>query len=159
MSAIKNLAIIVLGILDMSLLGFIEQGTMASTFTVFVAVMMLLLVADFITGITKAKKRGHKLTSSRAFVSVIKAFVYLTIMILIFSIVSFYKSSLINNAVIAMSALGLIIEAKSIAENLEEIFGVNFPFLDILDPLSSILSALVSKFVSILDDSKEDDIK
>ncbi|GIW57584.1 MAG: hypothetical protein KatS3mg083_529 [Candidatus Dojkabacteria bacterium] len=150
MDAIKKLGVIVLGILDMGLMSFIQKGTMGSTFAIFVGIIVILATIDFITGITKAKKMGQRITSSRAFITIIKLFVYLTILILLYSLATFYKSDIVNNAVIALSALGVIIEAKSIAENIEAVFDINLPFLDILDPLSSILGSLVKKFSDVI---------
>jgi phage-related holin len=91
----------------------------------FIILISILLIADFITGVMAAKKRGEKITSKGWRRTVVKIGVYaLAIILTQYLKVTFIKDWDINLAR-SVALFIVTIETKSIDENFEELTGIS----------------------------------
>lgn len=98
-------------------------------------VSLVLVIADFITGVVAAYKRGDKITSARMKESIIKSLVYETAIIFAYLAEHFLIGDLMPVTKIIAALIGLT-ECASILENLDSISGQPL-FKKIIDRLGS----------------------
>jgi phage-related holin len=87
------------------------------------AVTLLLTLADLVTGVLAARKRGEAITSAGFKKTVVKILVYEAVVILGFLVERFLVGDLLPIVKIAGGMVGLT-ELKSVLENLEELTGM-----------------------------------
>lgn len=104
---------------------------------------MVLILADLITGILAARKKGESITSAGLRRTVTKVAVYLAAICLGFLVEKYMLSDLLPVSKIVSALIGAV-EAKSIFENLDVLNG------------SSIFKSLIEKLGSINDTKKKD---
>lgn len=91
----------------------------------FIILISILLIADFITGVMAAKKRGEKITSKGWRRTAVKIWIYaMAIVLTQYLKVTFIKDWDINLAR-SVALFIVTIEAKSIDENFEELTGIS----------------------------------
>lgn len=87
-------------------------------------VALALVIADLITGVIAAYKRGEPITSTNLKRTVVKLFVYEAAILLAFLAQTYLTGTLLPVCNLATSVVGLT-EMKSVLENLESISGQN----------------------------------
>jgi phage-related holin len=87
------------------------------------AVTLLLTLADLITGVLAARKRGEAITSAGFKKTVVKILVYECVVILGFLVERFLVGDILPIVKIAGGMVGLT-ELKSVLENLEDLTGM-----------------------------------
>lgn len=90
---------------------------------------LTLVILDMVTGCLAALKRGESLTSNGFKRTVVKLFVYLSVVILAYLTQQFITGDLMPLEKILAGLIGLT-ELKSVLENAEEITGI--PLLQVL---------------------------
>lgn len=96
---------------------------------------LVLVSADFITGIWAAWRRGEKITSARMKESVIKACIYEVAVVFAFLAEHFLIGDLIPATKLIAALIGLV-ELRSILENLDSVNGAPV-FATIINKLGS----------------------
>lgn len=96
---------------------------------------IVLVIADLITGVIAAHKRGEPITSSGLKVTVIKLFVYEAAILLAFLAQTYLTGTILPVCNLATTVIGLT-EMKSVLENLDSIAGGSF-FKSLIDKVNS----------------------
>jgi hypothetical protein len=96
----------------------------------------VLVIADLITGLFAAKKRGEKITSAGLRRTVTKTTVYLSAVCLGFLVEKYMIDSILPISKLISGIIG-VVELKSLMENLNTIYGSDL-FKSIIEKLGSI---------------------
>jgi len=102
----------------------------------------VLVVADLITGVLAARKRGDKITSAGLGRTVTKTTVYLTAVCLGFLVEKYMIDSILPISKLVSGIIG-VVELKSLMENLNSIHG------------SDLFKSIIEKLGSVNDSKKE----
>lgn len=86
---------------------------------------LVLVIADLITGVIAAYKRGEPITSGKLKVTIVKLFVYEAAILLAFLAQTYLTGSVLPVCNLATSVVGLT-EMKSVLENLDSMAGGSF---------------------------------
>jgi len=155
----KLMLIMGIGFADIFMLNGVMSSDVNKIFGIFFVLTLLFLVLDLISGLIKARVFKRKLESRKALIFILKVFLYFTVLLGLFTVARVFENDVVRYFIYAVALFSILVELKSIGENIEEAYNTNFPFLDALTILTDWLRILINKAITIISPHEDKDNK